>query len=203
MLFGDPAYENPKYESGGGLLPSGSISQKEFETNYFLIALFWILCAFMLRWAFKLIKARLRPFTGNNVRQIKDGQSSVWNSVRKLIMRLGNRIRFYELLLIHFRQPAGVFARLEQKGKRCGCPRQPGQSPREFLTMLSGETAPEETDARDALSELADHLDLICFQSCSNVNSPPRSPCKTLAAGRIHVILRVTRKHKPVNGVYQ
>jgi len=197
LLFGSPAYENPKYEGGGGFLPSGSISQKEFGTNYFLIALFWLLCAAMFRWMIKLIMARLRPFTSNNVRQIKEASPSFWRVVKKKIMGLGDHMRYYSLLLIHFRQPAGVFARLERKGRLCGCPRLPGQTPREFIMTLNNKTTSEETDASNAFSDLAERIDALCFQTNGDYNSTLHTPSyKPLPANQIRTMLRVMRKHR-------
>ena len=197
LLFGGPV--DIKLPSGGvgGPLPSGSISQKEFETNYFLIALFWLICAVVLIWLFRLIKARLRLFTGSNVRQIKDASPPFWRLIRKKLAGLGNRLHFYAMLLINYRTPAGVFVRMERMCKRRGCPRLPGQTPREFLEMIGSRTGREDVNANRALSDLAERLDMLCFQTGRDAAPPPRHLNEELSSGQIRAMLGIIHRNSP------
>jgi uncharacterized membrane protein YqhA len=192
FLAGNPS-EPPIIEGTGLSSMLSPVGRR--EVNYLLLAMLSLVGVTVLAWAiYRFRKARLRfGLYSSNVKQITVASAQFWSFVRKMLSRLSNRLHFYSLLLIHFRQPAGVFAQLERKGRLCGCPRLPGQTPREFLEMLSSRTAPEEADARDALSGLAERLDILCFQADRNAISKPCSPHK-VSANEVRTMLRAIRK---------
>lgn len=117
---------------------------------------------------------------------------SLWGLLAAALRRLWGRVRFYRLLLARWHTAAGLMVRLELRGKRCGCPRAPGQTPREFLLVLSARA--EDAEAKDGFEALAAGIDRLCFAS-----GPPAQRL-ALPAGQVRAMLRATRPRQAQRG---
>lgn len=84
----------------------------------------------------------------------------LFNFFRKII----RKINWYYLLFCNYGNCAGIFIRIEQRGKWCGWPRTAGQTPREYLNCLADKLA-EDDPARPVFTELACCIDSWCFSS--------------------------------------
>jgi hypothetical protein len=196
LLFGSKEYGDAVFNQvNGGLISGRGIGQREIEAHLFVVVIFWLLCAVLFIWMFKWIvnsiKSRLRTIPSNNVQKINETSFNFWSYIKIIMFKCINHFRYCLLLLVHFRQPAGVFARLERRGKACGHPRLAGQTPRDFLEMINRRLAPEETDACEALMALAEYLDILCFRDGKSLKS--KKTKKTVTAYERRVMLRAVR----------
>ncbi|MDR3288980.1 MAG: hypothetical protein LBT22_06090 [Peptococcaceae bacterium] len=128
--------------------------------------IFAVLGALFLWLLIRFRKSRLRWRTlQGNMSAVKADTPSLWEVLRSLWRRWRQQVSFYRLLLSRFNTCAGVFVRLELRGRRCGCERRPGQTPREFLAALCAAYVPEEeAGVRSAFAQLARQIDVLCFR---------------------------------------
>ena len=82
-----------------------------------------------------------------------------------LLQKIGSKIERYRLLVRNYDNCAGVFIRIERRGRLCGLPRTDSQTPREYLYSLAARLQ-EDDPARAVFAELAGQIDLWCFSSC-------------------------------------
>jgi hypothetical protein len=85
--------------------------------------------------------------------------SLLLSALKKLI----RTVKFYSWLFVHFNTYAGVFIRLEARGKKLGLPRRNSETPREFLGALRGCFALQSDDVDFVFSHLADQIDRQFF----------------------------------------
>ncbi|MDR1001472.1 MAG: DUF4129 domain-containing protein [Clostridiales bacterium] len=178
--------------TGIGLVPMPSEGRGAVSPGWVPLILLGVFAMVALYRAFKYRRGN-RLARGNVVAE-SVSELSLPIFLKDLFARINSRLRFYWLLITHFREPAGIFIRLEYRSKRRGCPRLPGQTPREFIEMLIRHSPDEEKDARDAFAELAKQMDILCFSNNLSGLSPYRSLNGSLPSAQAHAMLRSVRR---------
>jgi len=103
--------------------------------------------------------------SANSLLKVKSTAPSLLSLLRAMLRRLRERLSLRLLLLTRFNSCAGVLARLEYRGKRCGVPRGKGQTTREYLMTLLSRSPQADPTAREAFLLLADRIDELCFST--------------------------------------
>ena len=160
------------YEAEPALLPEALVTGEAEELIslpvYFtagLAGLFIaILAGLLLLLLYKMRKARFRKLENNiTISLEKRSSPSLWSVLKTAVIKILCKLKFYRLVMMNFNTCAGVFVRLEYRGRLCGIPRGRSHTPREYLTALSKAAPESDHEACEAFLFLAEKIDELCF----------------------------------------
>ena len=132
-------------------------------------ALLFVLAALaaagLLFFLFRLRKLRIKASVADDdFQNEKSASPSLLGLLLSALKKLIKKIAFFFWLITHFNTYAGVFIRLEYRGRRLGLARHKSQTPREFLTALADRFAPQSEEFVTAVLNLASEIDMQCFE---------------------------------------
>lgn len=152
-------------EMSGEELGSAEVS----SAVYVALALLAVLVVVAILWL--IWKHRKVRLTGSGLKyksmEIERTGPDFFRKIKELCMKIAAAIRARVKLLSQFHSPAGVYYRLEFRGKRAGYGRNSSQTPRAYLMMLLESNGDKNKAVSEgsphAIYEFADELDYIIF----------------------------------------
>ncbi|MCL2616099.1 MAG: DUF4129 domain-containing protein [Defluviitaleaceae bacterium] len=131
---------------------------------YTMLALFIAaIAAALVYFIYKSRGFRLRGITLSFAIKARSRSPSIFSVIIAALARLLGIMAFHMRLLLRFNTLAGVFVRIEHRGKRCGYPRHPSEPPREYLMRVCANNPHVSAETLAAFMRLASSIDSICF----------------------------------------